>query len=157
MSESAQRQTILMADDDGEDCVLLGDALRATGRPYDLRFVRNGEELFDYLHHRGEYVDGRNAPLPDLILLDLRMPGKNGRETLGELKSQPQWRQIPVIVLTTSTADDDVKSCYDMRANAYVAKPVTFRKWVAMVDTLTQYWFDVVQLPPKARHGGETH
>ena len=103
-----------MADDDGEDCLLVRDALRETGRPCDLRFVRDGEELFDYLRHEGEYEDGRDAPWPDLILLDLKMPRKDGRETLRELKSDPHWRRIPVVALTTSTAGDDVEFCYDV-------------------------------------------
>ena len=157
MSQSTQRRTILMADDDGEDCVLVGDALRATGRACDLHFVRNGEELFDYLRHRGEYAEQRGTPRPDLILLDLKMPRKDGRETLRELKSDPHWRPIPVIMLTTSTAGDDVRFCYDMGVNAYVTKPATFRKWVEILDTLTKYWFDVVQLSPKTCHGGKTH
>jgi two-component system, response regulator len=154
MSKSAQRRTILMADDDGEDCTLVGDALRATGRACDLHFVHNGEELFDYLCHRGEFEDGRNAPRPDLILLDLKMPRKDGRETLRELKADPRWRQIPVIALTTSTACSDVAFCYDMGVNAYVAKPATYRKLVDMLDKLTKYWFEMVQLPPKVSHGG---
>ena len=157
MSKSVQRRMILMADDDGEDCVLVGDALRETGRPCDLHFVRNGEELCDYLRHEGEYKDARNAPLPDLILLDLKMPRKDGRQTLQELKSDPQWRRIPVIALTTSTANDDVTFCYDMGVNSYVTKPATYRELVRIVETLTKYWFEVVQLPPKSHHGGNTH
>ena len=156
MSKSVQRRTILMADDDGEDCVLVGDALRETGRPCDLRFVRNGEELCDYLRHEGEYEDARSAPLPDLILLDLKMPRKDGRQTLRELKSDPQWRRIPVIALTTSTANDDIAFCYDTGVNSYVTKPATYRELVRIVDALTRYWFDVAQLPPKS-HGGKTH
>ena len=146
-----------MADDDGEDCVLVGDALRATGQACDLHFVRNGEELFDYLRHRGEYAEGRNAPRPDLILLDLKMPVKDGRETLRELKSDPHWRQIPVVVLTTSTACDDVETCYRLGVNSYVTKPASFRKLVEIVETLSKYWFEVAVLPPKAYHGGKTH
>jgi CheY-like chemotaxis protein len=157
MSQSTQRRTILMADDDGEDCVLAGDALRATGRACDIHFVRNGEELFDYLRHRGEYAQRHGALRPDLILLDLKMPSKDGRETLRELKSDPLWRPIPVIMLTTSTARGDVRSCYDMGVNAYVAKPATFREWIEILDTITKYWFDVVQLAPKTSHGGKTH
>jgi CheY-like chemotaxis protein len=148
MPSSSQHQTILMADDDGEDCGLVRDALRAIGRDYDLRFVHNGEELFDYLTGREEYAEAGELPRPDLILMDLKMPRKDGRETLRELKSDPQWRQIPVIVMTTSTARDDVRCCYEAGANAYVTKPATFRKLVDMLDKLTTFWFEVAQLPP---------
>jgi CheY-like chemotaxis protein len=157
MSQLAPRRTILMADDDGEDCTLMGDALREAGRPCDLHFVRNGEELFDYLRHEGEYAEGRNAPCPDLILLDLKMPRKDGRETLMELKSDPHWRRIPVIVLTTSTAGDDVRFCYDAGVNSYVTKPATFRQLVRLVECFTKYWFEVAVLPPKPSHGRKTH
>jgi len=145
-----------MADDDGEDCTLVGDALRETGRPYDLHFVRNGEELFDYLRHQGEYEGGHNAPLPDLILMDLKMPRKDGRETLRELKSHRQWRLIPVVALTTSTATDDVKWCYQAGVNSYVTKPATYRELVEMLKTITKYWFEVAELPPKGRPSGKT-
>ena len=87
------------------------------GRPCDLRFVRDGEELFDYLRHAGEYADGRDAPWPDLILLDLKMPRKDGRETLRDLKTDPQLRRIPVVALTTSSASDDVEFSYDVGVN----------------------------------------
>ena len=157
MSQSAQRRTVLMVDDDGEDCVLVGDALREIGRTCELRFVRNGEELFDYLHHRGEYEEARSAPRPDLILLDLKMPRKDGRETLRELKSDPLWRRIPVIVLTTSTSGDDVKTCYDLGVNSYVTKPATYRRLVEILKTLTKYWFETAELPPKTCHGRKTH
>jgi CheY-like chemotaxis protein len=157
MTKTAQHRTILMADDDGEDCVLVRDAMQETGRACDLRFVRNGEELFDYLRHQGEYAEGKNAPRPDLILLDLKMPCKDGRETLRELKSDSQWQCIPVIMLTTSTASNDVEACYRMGVNAYVTKPPTFRKLVDVLETLTKYWFDVAVLPPKAAHGRKTH
>jgi CheY-like chemotaxis protein len=147
MPSSSQHRTILMVDDDGEDCGLVRDALQAIGRDCDLRFVHNGEELFDYLYRRGEYAEAGELPRPDLMLMDLKMPRKDGRETLRELKSDPQWRQIPVIVMTTSMARDDVCSCYEAGANAYVTKPATFRKLVDMLDKLTTFWFEVVQLP----------
>jgi CheY-like chemotaxis protein len=152
----AQRKTILMADDDAEDCLLVRDALRETGRPCDLQFVRDGEELFDYLRHTGEYEDARNAPSPDLILLDLRMPRKDGRETLRELKADPALRHIPVIALTTSTAGDDVEFSYSVGVNAYVTKPTSFSEWIKIVDVFSKYWFEVVELPSKAYHGGKT-
>src|SRR4030043_360523 len=97
MPEQPRSYTILMADDDPDDCLLARDALRETGRPHDLRFVRDGEELTDYLCFQGEYADRRNAPRPDLILLDLKMPKKDGREALRELKSDPRFMRIPGI------------------------------------------------------------
>ncbi len=157
MSKSAPCRTMLMVDDDGEDCIFVRDALREIGRSCDFRCVHNGEELFDYLRHQGEYEEGRNVPPPDVILLDLRMPRKNGRETLQELKADPHWRQVPVVVLTTSRAAEDVKFCYDMGVNSYITKPATYRELVEIVRILTQYWFEVAELPPKACHGGKTH
>jgi CheY-like chemotaxis protein len=138
-----------MADDDAEDCLLVRDALRETGRPCDLRFVRDGEELFDYLRHTGEYEEVPSSPPPDLILLDLKMPRKDGRETLRELKSDPRFRRIPVVALTTSTAGDDVEFSYDVGANSYIAKPASFREWMRILDVFGKYWFDVVELPVK--------
>jgi CheY-like chemotaxis protein len=157
MPESAQHRTILMADDDGEDCTLLREALRETGRDCTLHFVHNGEELFDYLCRRGEYADAPQSPRPDLILLDLKMPRKDGRETLRELKADGRWRQIPVVVLTTSTAHDDIEDCYSLGVNSYVTKPATYRKLVELIESLTKYWFEVARLPPKASHRGKTH
>lgn len=140
--------TILMADDDVEDCLLVRDALKEAGQSHDLRFVRNGEELYDYLHRRGEYADGRDAPRPDLILLDLKMPRKDGREVLQEIKSDPRFKRIPVVALTTSTAADDVSFSYEVGVNSYVTKPATFRALVDMMDTLSKYWFQWAELPP---------
>lgn len=155
--KTTQRRTILMADDDAEDCSLVGDALREIGRPCDLRFVRDGEELFDYLACAGEYVDGRDSPWPDLILLDLKMPRKDGRETIRDLKADPRYRGIPVIALTTSSARDDVESSYALGVNSYIAKPTTFRDLVDILELIARYWFEVVELPPKADHDGKTH
>jgi CheY-like chemotaxis protein len=147
MSKSAQRRTILMADDDAEDCLLVRDALLETGQSCDLRFVRDGEELFDYLRHAGEYEEPPSAPPPDLILLDLKMPRKDGRETLRELKSDPRFRHIPVVALTTSTAGDDVEFSYCVGANSYITKPASFREWMRIFDVFGKYWFEVVELP----------
>jgi len=157
MSKPTQRRTILMADDDAEDCLLVRDALHETGRPCDLRFVRDGEELFDYLRQGGEYAGGGNSPWPDLILLDLKMPRKDGRETIRDLKADPRYRRIPVVALTTSSAGDDVDFAYGVGVNAYITKPTTFRELVDILDALGKYWFEVVELPPKARHGGKTN
>ena len=146
-----------MADDDAEDCLLVRDALLETGRPFELCFVHDGEELFDYLLHAGEYVDGRSSPWPDLILLDLKMPRKDGRETIRDLKSDPRYRRIPVIALTTSSASDDIGFSYSVGVNCYITKPTTFRDLVDTLDALGKFWFDMVELPSKASHGGKTN
>jgi len=148
MASSGKIGTVVMADDDHEDCQLVNDALQETGFAHRLLVVRDGEELWDYLRRRGGYAEGRAAPRPDLILLDLNMPRKDGREVLVELKADPRFRTIPVVVLTTSTAEDDIIFCYDMGANSYVTKPATFRQLVAVMKALTSYWFDLAELPP---------
>jgi CheY-like chemotaxis protein len=145
------RRTILMADDDAEDCLLVRDAMGEAGWRCDLRFVRDGEELFDYLRQTGEFAGSQAGPRPDLILMDLRMPRKDGREALRELKADPHFRQIPVVALTTSTASDDVAYCYDAGVNAYITKPATFRALVEVLRALGKYWLEVVELPPKPR------
>lgn len=151
-----QRRVILMADDDAEDCLLVRDALREAQLPHELRFVRHGLELLDYLRHEGEYESSSSAPPPDLILLDIKMPCMDGRETLRELKSDKRFRHIPVIALTTSVARDDVELCYDIGANSYIPKPTSFRDLVRIVEIIAKYWFETVQLPPKLHHG-KTH
>jgi len=148
MARPFKPYTILMADDDADDYLLVRDALRQTRHDFQLRFVRDGEELIDYLFGRGRYADGQDAPRPDLILLDLKMPKKDGREVLQELKSHPRFRRIPIVALTTSTAEDDVAYSYDVGVNSYLTKPVTFRALVDMMDTLGKYWFELVELPP---------
>jgi CheY-like chemotaxis protein len=136
-----------MADDDADDCLLVREALRESGRVCDLRVVRDGEELLDYLHRRGPYAPPQDAPRPDLILLDLKMPRKGGREALRELKAHAQFKQIPVVVLTTSTDPEDVKYSYRMGVNSYVTKPVTFRALIELMDTLGKYWFELAERP----------
>jgi len=148
MARPFKPYTILMADDDADDYLLVRDALRQTRHDFQLRFVRDGEELADYLFRRGRYADGQDAPRPDLILLDLKMPKKDGREVLQELKSHPRFRRIPIVALTTSMAEDDVAYSYDVGVNSYLTKPVTFRALVDMMDTLGKYWFELVELPP---------
>lgn len=147
MTERTKPYTILMADDDPDDCLLVADALQETGREHRLIIVRNGEELVDYLKQEGEYAENRKAPRPELILLDLKMPRKDGSEALREIKSDPQLRQIPVVAFTTSTAPDDIRTTYDLGVNSYVTKPVTFGGLVDTMETLMQYWFDLVELP----------
>jgi two-component system, response regulator len=148
VSEYDKQRVILMVDDDAEDCQLVRDALLECGQTHDLRVVRDGEELFEYLQRRGQYEGGREAPLPDLILMDLKMPRKDGRETLREMKADRRLRRIPIVALTTSNTQDDIAFTYDMGVNSYIAKPSTFRKWVQIIKILTDYWFETVELPP---------
>lgn len=140
--------TILMADDDPDDRQLTKEALEEGRLINDIRFVENGEELMDYLHKRGKYAPPVEAPRPGLILLDLNMPRKDGRTVLKEIKGDPALRTIPVVVLTTSKADEDVYRSYDLGVNSYIVKPVTFEALVDILQTLEKYWFEIVELPP---------
>ena len=139
--------TILMADDDEEDCQLTKEAWDENRLANDLRFVGDGEELMEYLQHRGKYSDPADSPAPGLILLDLNMPKKDGREALREIKASPELRRIPIVVLTTSKAEEDILRSYDLGASSYITKPVTFEGLVKTVKHLKQYWFEVVELP----------
>jgi len=140
--------TILMADDDPDDRQLTKEALEEGRLINDIRFVENGEELMDYLHKRAKYAPPVEAPRPGLILLDLNMPRKDGRTVLKEIKGDPALRTIPVVVLTTSKADEDVYRSYDLGVNSYIVKPVTFEALVDILQTLEKYWFEIVELPP---------
>lgn len=137
--------TILMADDDLEDCLLVREALRENRTYHALQTVNDGEDLLDYLYQRGVYTP--TAPRPDLILLDLKMPKKDGREALAEIKTDAGLRSIPIVVLTTSTAEDDIDYCYRLGVSSYIPKPVTFKAWLELMHTLTKYWFELVKLP----------
>lgn len=137
---------ILMADDDADDRLLAQDAVAEARINGELRFVENGEELLDYLYRRGQFAN-MDAPRPGLILLDLNMPKKDGREALREIKSQPELRRIPVVVLTTSKADTDISQIYDLGANSFIAKPVSFEALVNVMETLGHYWLETVELP----------
>ena len=147
---SAKSIVILMADDDADDRLLAKDALAECRVPAELHFVENGEELLDYLHRRNKYAEGVASPRPGLILLDLNMPRKDGREALREIKSNPELRKIPVVVLTTSQADTDIGQIYDLGANSFITKPVTFAGLLQVMQTLGKYWFEIVELPAKA-------
>jgi len=140
---------ILMADDDADDRLLAQDALAECGLANDLRCVENGEELLDYLHRRGKYSEPGKAPRPGLILLDLNMPRKDGREALREIKTDPELRKIPVVVLTTSKADTDIGNIYALGANSFIAKPVAFDSLVRVMKAIKSYWFETVELPVK--------
>jgi len=149
MSAQPKPIVILMADDDADDRLLANDALTECRLANDLHCVENGEELLDYLHRRGKYSQPGQAPRPGLILLDLNMPRKDGREALREIKSDPELRKIPVVVLTTSKADTDIGNIYELGANSFISKPVTFDSLVNVMKVIKSYWFEIVELPVK--------
>jgi CheY-like chemotaxis protein len=140
--------TILLADDDPDDRQLTRDAFKENRLANALATVEDGEELLEYLHRRGKYKELQGTPLPGLILLDLNMPRKDGREALKEIKAHPEFRRIPIVVLTTSKAEEDILRTYDLGVNSYITKPVTFKSLVEIVKVLGRYWFEVVELPP---------
>ena len=142
---------ILMADDDPDDRLMAARALKEYRLKNGIRFVEDGEELMDYLHHRGKYADPATSPTPDLILLDLNMPKKDGREALAEIKAAPELRRIPVVVLTTSKAEEDILRSYDLGVNSYITKPVSFQGLAEVMKVLSIYWFEIVKLPNDCR------
>ena len=133
-----------MADDDADDRMLAKEALEESRVLNDLHFVEDGEELLDFLNRRGRFSD---APRPGLILLDLNMPKKDGREALKEIKADSDLRRIPVVVMTTSKAEEDIFRSYDLGASSFITKPVTFDRLVDLMKTLGQYWVEFVELP----------
>jgi two-component system response regulator len=140
--------TILMADDDPDDRRLTQEAFEENHLTNTLLFVEDGEELLDYLYHRGKYADPASAPWPSIILLDLNMPRKDGREALEEMKKDPRFRSIRVVIMTTSKAEEDVIRSYHLSAASYITKPVTFERLVEVIRTLGKYWLEIVELPP---------
>lgn len=138
---------ILMADDDLDDCELTRRALAQAGVTNPLQFVHDGAELLDYLRQEPPYDKEGAAPRPGLLLLDLNMPRVDGREALQRIKALPGLRNIPVVVLTTSQAEEDVLRTYDLGAASYITKPVTFTGLVEAMTILGEYWLEVVALP----------
>jgi len=151
LADAARPITILLADDDEEDRMLTSDALNESRVVNDLRFVEDGEDLLDYLYRRGKY-DADSAPRPGLILLDLNMPKKDGREALREIKADPDLRRIPIVVLTTSKAEEDIYRTYDLGANSFIAKPVKFESLVTLMKEIKRYWIEIVELPRNGEH-----
>jgi CheY-like chemotaxis protein len=147
-----QNITVVMADDDEEDCLLVRDAFKAARIQATLDTVGDGEELLDYLRGQSAHVHRAGQPLPDLILLDLNMPRKNGWEVLREIKAEAQWRTIPVVVLTTSRVQEDIRATYDSGVSSFITKPLTFGQLVAVIGVLTDYWFGTVKLPRTTNH-----
>jgi two-component system, response regulator len=148
MTSTAPRPiTILLADDDPDDRMLARDALDESRLANDLHEVVDGEELLEYLRRQGKYADPASAPRPGLILLDLNMPRKDGREALREIKADPELRSIPVVVLTTSQAEEDIYRTYDLGVSSFITKPVSFEGLVSVMKALGRYWFEIVELP----------
>ncbi|KPV52977.1 chemotaxis protein CheY [Kouleothrix aurantiaca] len=138
---------ILLADDDEDDRILTRDAFAESYVANELRCVADGEELMEYLQHRGAYADPGSAPRPGLILLDLNMPRLDGREAIQQIRNDPDLRRIPIVVLTTSKAERDIVLTYDLGVNSFIIKPVTFSGFVDVVQALGRYWFEIVELP----------
>lgn len=147
MTDHGTPIVILLADDDADDRLLARDALAENRLANNLQCVQDGEELLDYLFRRGKYSDPASSPRPGLILLDLNMPRKDGREALKEIKSHPDLKKIPVVVLTTSKTEEDICRSYKLGVNSYITKPVTFSSLVEVMKALGKYWFEIVELP----------
>lgn len=153
LAPQAKPITIVMAEDDPDDRFMAGRALADNRLINDLRFVEDGQELLDYLRHQGRYSDPANAPLPGVILLDLNMPRKDGREALAEIKADPDLRHIPVVILTTSRSEEDVLRTYRLGVNSFISKPVTFEGLVEAMKVFRRYWLEIVELPQEIHRG----
>ena len=145
---NANAISILVADDDPDDRLLLEDAFRDNSIENDIHFVEDGEELVAFLRREGRFEDQRGHPYPGLILLDLNMPKMDGREALRQIKDDEQLRCIPVVVLSTSSAEEDIERTYFSGVNSFITKPVTYDDLLDIVRTLKTYWIDMVRLPP---------
>ncbi len=147
MNQNGRGIVILCAEDDDDDRLLIREAWEEGRLANELRFVNDGEELMEYLQRRGAWSDPASAPRPGLILLDLNMPRKDGREALQEIREDPELRRIPVVVLTTSKAEEDILRSYDLGVNSFITKPVTFDSMVETLQTVGRYWFEIVEIP----------
>ena len=147
MTSAASAAIILCADDDPDDRLLLRDALDEVGFAHDLRFVEDGEQLMAYLRGEGDFADPAHSPAPDLLLLDLNMPRKDGREALKEIKSDPRLANIPVVVMSTSRDKEDIDEAYRLGANSFIPKPSRYEDLISTIGFITEYWFDTASLP----------
>jgi len=147
MTKDSRPPIILIAEDDPDDRQWIKEALIETHMPADVRFVEDGEDLMDLLFHRGKYKTTSTLSYPGMILLDLNMPRKDGREALKEIKVDPRLRHVPVIILTTSKSEEDIFRTYNLGANSVILKPVTYSGLIDIMRSLTQYWLEVTELP----------
>lgn len=146
-NEQTKPIIILVAEDDDEDQMLLKEAMEENRLANTLRFVSNGEELINYLRNKEKFTDKKAYPTPGLILLDLNMPKKDGREALAEIKADKSLKLIPVVILTTSKAEEDIIRSYQLGVNSFITKPVTFDQLVEVSGAIGRYWFEIVELP----------
>lgn len=137
---------ILLVEDNPGDVRLTQEALKDAKVLNEIYIAKDGVEALEFLHRRGKFVD---MPIPDLILLDLNLPKKDGREVLAEVKHDPILKHIPVVVLTTSKAEEDIVKSYNLHANAYITKPVDLKRFAEIIHVLNEFWFTIVKLPPK--------
>lgn len=150
MTKDKSAIVILMADDDDDDFLLTQKALKQSKLLNKLCRVKDGEELLEYLHQTGRYQDVEDCGRPGVILLDLNMPRKDGREALKEIKADPNLRDIPIVIFTTSKAEEDVYKSYKLGVNSFITKPVTFDSLIQVMTALGRYWFEIVELPVRA-------
>lgn len=143
---SSKAVEILLVEDSPGDVRLTIEALKEAKVTNNLSVVQDGVEAMDFLQQKGKYKD---AARPDIILLDLNLPRKDGREVLAEIKNDPKLKLIPVVVLTTSRAESDILKAYDLHANCYITKPVDFKQFMTVVRSIENFWLTVVKLPPK--------
>ena len=151
MIRSSQPIRILVAEDDADDRMMIKDAFEESrlGNPVD--FVEDGVQLMNYLSRDGEYSNLKDMAFPGFILLDLNMPRKDGRTALREIKASPILQRIPIVILTTSKAEEDIVRTYNLGVNSFICKPVTFDSLVEIVKTVGRYWIEIVSLPPECQ------
>lgn len=142
---------LLLAEDDPDDRYLIGEAIDENQLNVQLYVVEDGDELLDYLLQQGKYANRAEWPLPELILLDLNMPRLDGREALEQIRTHPELRSIPVVVLTTSRAEEDVQRTYNAGISGYIPKPVTFTGLLEVINAIGTYWLHAARLPPVDR------
>ena len=140
---------ILVVEDNPGDARLIVEALKDSKLKNKLLVVPDGVEAMEYLHHKGKY---KNTNLPDLILLDLNLPKKDGREVLAEIKNDPELKKIPVVIMTISQADEDIIKTYNLHANCYIIKPIDLNQFIKVVKSIEDFWFTIVKLPPNPKN-----
>ena len=148
--KSLRHAEILLVEDNPADVLMTRAAFEDFKIANSLHVVEDGVEALAYLHQEGAFTD---VPRPDLIMLDLNLPRKNGREVLAEIKADPALRSIPVVVLTTSNAERDVMQAYELHANCYIVKPVGFANFIEAIQSIKNYWFSLVTLPSEVQNG----